>query len=187
MSKREQSQSQYIRFYPLSILMKKFLQFLWILPPDPVVKHKSFDLPEVKEDMIKVPEKVQFHHQPWFMEDLQKEKKRMMQEATDKEFEREEKKRRVWTGNLMDMIDGYDRHKGRFLIKKYEKPIKERDPKDRFRGDIDKIVEESERKMKEKKEKQIAREERARWKRYIKNVDEVLSHNSKPWENKSSD
>lgn len=130
----------------------KFLQRLWLIPEKKVIEQPKWEEP------IEIKRFPQLHKQE--LTDNFEEK-----EAQEKEFlRRKEKRKIVWSGDLMDMFRWYDSLKKTIRKWKIEE-VKEIPKKKHYRFDMDKVVEEQEKKM-----------QAEAGKRFIENVDEVLNH-----------
>lgn len=138
----------------------RLLQRLGILPEKPKYHRPAMQLPPITDDMIKIPNKFpQMVHQ-----DLKEVEIKPFNDVMKKET----KKRTTGWWDLMVMIRDFDRVQLKKWIKRVEIP--ENNPRNRFRGDIDRVV------ILSKEEAQKERE-----KRYIANIDDVLSRNKSTW------
>ena len=125
------------------------LQRLWLAPEEKQEKY----IPKVPEQVTKFP---QFHKQE-ITEDFEEkaEQERIF-------LEKMKKKEMIGKGNLKDMLDGYDRLRGKQW--RVEKEVPYNNPLKHFRGNIDRIV-------------AMTKEEvdMERGKKYMETVDDVLS------------
>jgi len=123
----------------------KFLQRLWLLPENKETKKPVWITP-----------------QPMFPHD---HKIDLGKPSIDKStLERIEKRFKIWKGNILDMINGYDRLKWKQLLKN-KREVPYNDPKDHYRWNIDRVLKMS--------QEEINLE---RGNRYRKNMDDVFTH-----------
>ena len=130
----------------------KLLARLWITSEQP----KEQYIPRVPTEVQRFP---QLHKQE-IVVNLKEE-----QEQEKLFLERKEKRKIIGSWNILDMINWYDRNKNRQARKSIEVDIPENDPSKHFRWDIERIVKQSQEEI-----------DLERGKKYIANVDEVLSH-----------
>lgn len=133
-------------------MIERLLLFLWILKEVP----QEIQPKQLLEKILAKDEEdtilKQIHHQ----------KKIINQE----ELRKQEKKRMIWRWDFRNMFEWYERARLRKWLPIVEIP--ENNAKDHFRGDMDRAL---------KMNKEQVDLERGR--RYMKNVEEVLSHKTK--------
>lgn len=124
-----------------------------------------------QQRVIEIQDQIRPEH--WFFDDQKRrvavsEPIQISRIEIEKEEIKEEKKKIVGTGSLSDMFNWYDSHKWKVEARKNYKDIPYNDPKKHFRWNIERIIKMS------KEEVDLERGQR-----YIKNVQEVLTHSTK--------